>query len=111
MTYEIERRLCMRCGEFFTIETVHELYCFNCKRIVQTVQAKNRYAQMRANGYKPASWKIRGQKAYITRMANLYFSDNDRFHILFSKLQERSEKKAKQVTRKINSRKHNEVNS
>ena len=111
MAYELERRLCMRCGEFFTLETFDSLYCFDCKRIEQTVSAKTRYAEMKANGYKPKSWQIRGQKAYITRMSNLYFTDNDRFHILFARLRERSEKKAKQVTRKINARKFSEVNS
>ena len=57
---------------------------------------------MISEGYTPESHKIRGRKAYYTRLANLYFSDSERYDRLIENLREIHPGRVAQVTRRIN---------
>ena len=60
-------------------------------------------AEKKANGIPIKSWQRRGQKAYISRLANMYFTDTEKFLIAIEKLEKKdgNRKRINQVKRKI----------
>jgi len=60
-------------------------------------------AEKKANGIPIKSWQRRGQKAYISRLANMYFIDTEKFLIAIEKLEikDGNRKRVNQVKRKI----------
>lgn len=57
----------------------------------------------RAKGIPIKSFQKRGQKAYISRLANMFFTDTEKFLILIQKLEDRdgNRKRIRQVKRAI----------
>ena len=60
-------------------------------------------AEKKANGIPIKSWQRRGQKAYISRLANMYFTDTIKFLKAIAKLEKKDgdRKRVNQVKRKI----------
>ena len=94
-----ERFVCYGCGRFFDwIDG-----CLWCKeRKMRTIMAR-KVALKRANGIPIKSWQKRGQKAYISRLANMFFTDTEKFLQAIEKLEEKdgNRKRINQVKRKI----------
>tara|TARA_Y100000310_G_C19990214_1_gene493761 strand:- start:8 stop:226 length:219 start_codon:yes stop_codon:yes gene_type:complete len=59
--------------------------------------------ERRAKGIPIKSWQKRGRKAYISRLANMFFTDTEKFLELIEKLEERdgNRKRINQVKRAI----------
>lgn len=99
---------CVQCGDIFESDdlapTIDNL-CPPCRRIVNEHRSKDRYMIKRRNGYKPRCHKVRGRKAYYTRLANLYFTDREQYDRLIENLREKHPGRVAQVTRRINARK------
>ena len=87
------------CGRFFYwIDG-----CTLCKeRRMRTIMAR-KVALKRANGTPIKSWQKRGQKAYISRLANMFFTDTEKFLKLIEKLEAKdgNRKRINQVKRAI----------
>ena len=60
-------------------------------------------AEKKANGIPIKSWQRRGQKAYISRLANMYFTDTIKFLKAIERLEikDGNRKRVNQVKRKI----------
>lgn len=101
---EVNRICCLRCGNYYDLEGYPPLdgNCKKCHSIVMMLKAKSLHWFKVRHGHKPESWKKRGRKAYITRMANLYFKDRSRFERLMVNLREYRPSKVAPITRKIN---------
>ena len=69
---------------------------------MRTLMAR-KVAEKKANGIPIKSWQRRGQKAYISRLANMYFTDTEKFLKAISKLEKKdgNRKRVNQVKRKI----------
>ena len=69
---------------------------------MRTLMAR-KVAEKKANGIPIKSWQRRGQKAYISRLANMYFTDTEKFLIAIEKLEikDGNRKRINQVKRKI----------
>ena len=69
---------------------------------MRTLMAR-KVAEKKANGIPIKSWQRRGQKAYISRLANMYFTDTEKFLIAIEKLEKKdgNRKRVNQVKRKI----------
>tara|TARA_R100001244_G_scaffold114552_1_gene84892 strand:+ start:251 stop:481 length:231 start_codon:yes stop_codon:yes gene_type:complete len=69
---------------------------------MRTLMAR-KVAEKKANGIPIKSWQRRGQKAYISRLANMYFTDTEKFLIAIEKLEikDGNRKRVNQVKRKI----------
>ena len=77
-----ERFIC-KCGRFYyTIDG-----CVHCKGSKMRTLMARKTAEKRANGIPIKSWQKRGQKAYISRLANMFFTDTEKFLILIEKLE------------------------
>ena len=99
--------ICFVCGGFYDWMSGRNDLCGDCnqKRILPIMARK--VAEKRANGIPIKSWQKRGQKAYISRLANLFFQDyvNDMSEFLKSieRLEKRdgNRKRVRQVKRAI----------
>ena len=69
---------------------------------MRTLMAR-KVAEKKANGIPIKSWQKRGQKAYISRLANMYFTDTEKFLTAIAKLEQQDghRKRVNQVKRKI----------
>jgi len=69
---------------------------------MRTLMAR-KTSEKRARGIPIKSWQKRGQKAYITRLANMFFTDTEKFLIAIDKLEKKdgNRKRINQVKRKI----------
>ena len=69
---------------------------------MRTLMAR-KVAEKKANGIPIKSWQRRGQKAYISRLANMYFTDTIKFLKAIAKLEKKDgdRKRVNQVKRKI----------
>ena len=94
-----ERFIC-KCGRFYyTIDG-----CTHCKMSKMRSLMARKTAEKRANGIPIKSWQKRGQKAYISRLANMFFNDTEKFIIAIEKLEKKDNgcrKRINQVKRKI----------
>ena len=94
-----ERFVC-RCGRFYyTIDG-----CTWCKANKMRTLMARKTVEKRANGIPIKSWQKRGQKAYISRLANMFFNDTEKFIIAIEKLEKKDNgcrKRINQVKRKI----------
>jgi len=98
----VDRRFCIWCGKFFDPDyDGYYTYCSPCRRMINVKRYKFKYIPHN-NGKITESRRKRGRKAYYTRLANLYFSDRERFDRLFGILKGKYPYRAGQVTRKIN---------
>mgnify|MGYP003148109304 FL=1 len=96
--------VCIRCGKFEDDELGWDYpsrLCPDCRKKKMLVLMKEKYAVLKAGGYKFKSAKKRGRKAYYSRMANLYFSDREKYDIY---IQNTSGSKKAQITKRINER-------
>ena len=94
-----EQFIC-ECGRFFyTITGCHHCQ-YNRMRMIMQRKIDNK----KANGIPIKAYQKRARKAHVSRMANLAFTDPERFKRLFDKLKIKDEKRAKQVSRAINKR-------
>lgn len=98
--------VCLRCGIIFqsvSLAPTLDNLCPSCRRLHQKKKAMYRHRiKVISEGYTPESHKIRGRKAYYTRLANLYFSDSERYDRLIENLREKHPGRVAQVTRRIN---------
>ena len=93
-----DRFIC-QCGRFF----VWINGCTWCKeRKMRTLMAR-KVALKKENGIPIKSWQKRGQKAYISRLANMFFTDTEKFLKLIEKLEAKDgdRKRINQVKRAI----------
>ena len=93
-----ERFIC-KCGRFYDwIDGC--MWCY--ERKMRTIMAR-KVASKRANGIPIKSWQKRGRKAYISRLANMFFTDTEKFLELIEKLEERdgNRKRINQIKRAI----------
>jgi hypothetical protein len=96
----IEIKVCITCGLIFDPDDEgYYDYCSPCRRIKN---AKRFKFYPRYSNKIPESRRKAGRKAYYSRLANLYFSDKERFERLFSKFKAKHPHRAGQITRKIN---------
>ena len=94
-----ERFICSQCGRFF--DWIDE--CTWCKeRKMRTIMAR-KVEHKRANGIPIKSWQKRGQKAYISRLANMFFTDTEKFLKAIERLEKKDgdRKRINQVKRAI----------
>ena len=92
---------CLRCGKTYDPDSEGysaNSWCPDCRHDFMKFLMKRKWLEKIADGYVPAKWKRRGRKSYYSRMANLFFSDKERFDRLIKKTT--SGKKA-QITKKI----------
>ena len=77
--------------------------CTHCKSDRMRTLMARKVAEKKANGIPIKSWQKRGQKAYISRLANMYFTDTEKFLIAIEKLEikDGNRKRVNQVKRKI----------
>ena len=102
---DVDIKVCVQCGIIYHLDWYYnDLYCKKCNQKMAARRGKAKAAEMRANGYIPESRKRAGRKAYYSRMANLDYSDRNRFERLFKNLRSRAPGKAAQVTRRINAK-------
>ena len=93
-----ERFIC-ECGRFYSWMDG----CIYCKQSrMRTIMAK-KVALKKANGIPIKAYQKRGQKAYISRMANMFFNDPEKFIKAIERLSEKdgSRKRINQIKRKI----------
>ena len=93
-----ERFIC-ECGSFYDwIEG-----CVVCKSNRMRILMARKVAEKRAKGIPIKSWQKRGQKAYISRLANMYFTHTIKYLKAIERLEERdgNRKRVNQVKRKI----------
>ena len=93
------------CGRFYYTITG----CLHCQDSRMRVVMARKVEHKKLNGIPIKAYQKRGRKAYISRMANLAFTDPERFKRLFDKLEKNDERKAKQVKRKIKQRSKNDI--
>tara|TARA_Y100000310_G_scaffold309183_1_gene353064 strand:- start:184 stop:414 length:231 start_codon:yes stop_codon:yes gene_type:complete len=69
---------------------------------MRTLMAR-KVEEKRAKGIPIKSWQKRGRKAYISRLANMFFTDTERFLELIERLEEKdgNRKRVNQVKRRI----------
>ena len=69
---------------------------------MRTLMAR-KVAEKRAKGIPIKSWQKRGQKAYISRLANMYFTDPEKFLKAIERLEKKdgNRKRVNQVKRRI----------
>ena len=69
---------------------------------MRTLMAR-KVAEKRVNGIPIKSWQKRGQKAYISRLANMYFTHTIKYLKAIERLEERdgNRKRVNQVKRRI----------
>ena len=69
---------------------------------MRTLMAR-KVAEKKANGIPIKSWQKRGQKAYISRLANMYFTHTIKYLKAIERLEERdgNRKRVNQVKRRI----------
>ena len=93
-----ERFIC-ECGRFYNWMSG----CIHCKSNRMRTLMARKVAEKKANGIPIKSWQRRGQKAYISRLANMYFTDTIKFLKAIAKLEVRdgNRKRVNQVKRKI----------
>ena len=93
-----ERFIC-ECGRYYNwIQG-----CTHCKSDRMRTLMARKVAEKKANGIPIKSWQRRGQKAYISRLANMYFTDTIKFLKAIERLEKRDENRNRvnQVKRKI----------
>ena len=93
-----ERFIC-ECGRFYSWMGG----CIHCKENrMRTIMAK-KVEHKKANGIPIKAYQKRGQKAYISRMANMFFNDPEKFIEAIERLSEKdgSRKRINQIKRKI----------
>ena len=93
-----ERFIC-KCGRFYsTIDG-----CTHCKTSKMRSMMSRKVENMKANGIPIKSHQKRGQKAYISRLANMFFKDTEKFLQIIEKLEEKdgNRKRINQIKRKI----------
>ena len=76
-------RYVCECGRFYY--TLNG--CTWCKEQRMRPLMARKVAEKRAKGIPITSWQKRGQKAYISRLANIFFTDTEKFLILIEKLE------------------------
>ena len=79
--------ICFVCGGFYDWMSGRNDLCGDCnqKRILPLMARK--LAEKREMGIPIKSWQKRGRKAYISRLANMFFTDTEKFLILIEKLE------------------------
>ena len=93
-----ERFIC-ECGRYYDwIEG-----CIHCKSNRMRILMARKVAEKRARGIPIKSWQKRGQKAYISRLAKMYFTHTIKYLKAIERLEERdgNRKRVNQVKRKI----------
>ena len=93
-----ERFIC-ECGRYYDwIEG-----CTHCKSNRMRILMARKVAEKRAKGIPIKSWQKRGQKAYISRLANMYFTHTIKYLKAIERLEERdgNRKRVNQVKRRI----------
>ena len=93
-----ERFIC-ECGRFYSWMGG----CIHCKENrMRTIMAK-KVEHKKANGIPIKAYQKRGQKAYISRMANMFFNDPEKFIEAIERLSEKdgNRKRINQIKRKI----------
>ena len=91
--------ICNSCGGFYyIIDGCRE--CINARMGAIRVR---KAALNKLNGIPSKAAKKRGQKAYISRMANMFFQDTEKFLIALEKLEKRDNdrKRINQIKRQI----------
>jgi len=93
-----ERFVC-ECGRYYNWITG----CTHCKSDRMRTLMARKVAEKRANGIPIKSWQKRGQKAYISRLANMYFTHTIKYLKAIKRLEKRDgdRKRVNQVKRKI----------
>ena len=93
-----DRFIC-ECGNFYDwIEG-----CIVCKSNRMRILMARKVAEKRAKGIPIKSWQKRGQKAYISRLAKMYFTHTIKYLKAIERLEERdgNRKRVNQVKRRI----------
>ena len=93
-----ERFIC-ECGRYYNwIQG-----CTHCKSDRMRTLMARKVADKRANGIPIKSWQKRGQKAYISRLANMYFTHTIKYLKAIKKLEriDGNKKRVNQVKRRI----------
>ena len=93
-----ERFIC-ECGRFYNwIDG-----CNHCKSNRMRMIMAKKVEQKKANGIPIKAYQKRGQKAYISRLANMFFNDPEKFIEIIIKLEGKdgNRKRINQVKRKI----------
>ena len=93
-----ERFIC-ECGRYYDwIEG-----CTHCKSNRMRILMARKVAEKRAKGIPIKSWQKRGQKAYISRLANMYFTHTIKYLKAIERLEKRdgNRKRVNQVKRRI----------
>ena len=93
-----ERFIC-ECGRYY--DWIQG--CTHCKSNRMRTLMSRKVAEKRAKGIPIKSWQKRGQKAYISRLANMYFTDPEKFLKAIERLEKKdgNRKRVKQVKRRI----------
>ena len=93
-----ERFIC-ECGRYYDwIEG-----CVHCKSNRMRILMARKVAEKRTKGIPIKSWQKRGQKAYISRLANMYFTHTIKYLKAIKKLEriDGNKKRVNQVKRRI----------
>ena len=93
-----ERFIC-ECGRYY--DWIQG--CTHCKSNRMRTLMARKVAEKRAKGIPIKSWQKRGQKAYISRLANMYFTDPEKFLKAIERLEKKdgNRKRVNQVKRRI----------
>jgi len=92
-------RFICECGRFYDWISG----CHHCKQNrMRTLMAK-KLEQKKLNGIPIKAYQKRGQKAYISRLANMFFADTEKFLKIIERLEKKdgNRKRINQVKRKI----------